>query len=267
MTVSSSLKTVGIDHVVLHVADVERSKAFYVDLLGMSVAHEGGGHTFLRCGEQVVALFQAPAGASVTNGVELTNHMAPAAGRRRACGGEGRAGGARLHRLRPLGRPQLPLLQRPRRPSPPAPPPRRALGAPTPTAVQPFTVDAVADAAPRPWACGRARSCRSTRPSPGSALSRAGRLGLIAALQSAVGRDGTLVMPSMSDDDDHPFDPHTTPCIGMGVVADTFRRLPDVLRSDSPHAFAAAGPLASQIVSPHPLSLPHGLRQPGWPRP
>ena len=34
---------------------MERSKAFYIGLLGMSVAHEGGGHTFLHCGEQVVA--------------------------------------------------------------------------------------------------------------------------------------------------------------------------------------------------------------------
>ena len=75
MTVSSSLKTVGIDHVVLHVSDVERSKTFYIGLLGMSVAHEGGGHTFLRCGEQVVALFEAPAGTSVKTGVEL-NHLA-----------------------------------------------------------------------------------------------------------------------------------------------------------------------------------------------
>ena len=89
-----------------------------------------------------------------------------------------------------------------------------------------------------------------------------GPLGLIAALQAAVGRGGTLVMPSMSDDDDHPFDAHTTPCIGMGVVADTFRRLPEVLRSDSPHAFAAAGPLASRILAPHSLSLPHGPDSP-----
>ncbi len=89
-----------------------------------------------------------------------------------------------------------------------------------------------------------------------------GPSGLIAALQAAVGRDGTLVMPSMSDDDDHPFDPHTTRCVGMGVVADTFRRLPDVLRSDSPHAFAASGPLAARILAPHPLSLPHGPDSP-----
>ena len=50
-------------------------------------------------------------------------------------------------------------------------------------------------------------------------------------------------MPSMSWDDEHPFDPRSTPCIEeMGVVADTFWRQPGVLRSDSPHSFAAAGP-------------------------
>ena len=47
--------------------------------------------------------------------------------------------------------------------------------------------------------------------------------------------EGTLVMPSMTADDDHPFDPRAT-CIGMGIVAQTFWQLPGVLRSDSPHA-------------------------------
>jgi aminoglycoside N3'-acetyltransferase len=69
-------------------------------------------------------------------------------------------------------------------------------------------------------------------------------------------------MPSMSDDDEHPFDPGTTPCIGMGVVADTFWRMPNVLRSDSPHAFAAAGPQAARVTAPHPLDVPHGLNSP-----
>ncbi|MDE2801337.1 MAG: AAC(3) family N-acetyltransferase, partial [Chloroflexota bacterium] len=89
-----------------------------------------------------------------------------------------------------------------------------------------------------------------------------GPIGLIEALRAAIGPGGTLVMPSMSDDDDHPFDPQMTPCLGMGVTADTFRRLPGVLRSDNPHAFAAVGPLASRIVAPHSLSLPHGLDSP-----
>lgn len=86
--------------------------------------------------------------------------------------------------------------------------------------------------------------------------------GLIHALQSALGPDGTLVMPSMSYDDDHPFDRKTSPCPEMGVAADTFRRLPGVLRSDNNHAFAAIGPFAAQITAPHPIDVPHGLNSP-----
>jgi len=89
-----------------------------------------------------------------------------------------------------------------------------------------------------------------------------GPLGTIEALRAALGPAGTLVMPSMSDDDDHPFDARTTPCLGMGVVADTFWRIPGVLRSDSPHAFAAIGPEADRITSDHPLDVPHGLDSP-----
>lgn len=86
--------------------------------------------------------------------------------------------------------------------------------------------------------------------------------GLILALQAALGPTGTLVMPSMSDDDDHPFDRRTTPCLGMGVVAETFWRMPGVLRSDSPHAFAAIGPHAAGITADHPIDVPHGLNSP-----
>jgi aminoglycoside N3'-acetyltransferase len=86
--------------------------------------------------------------------------------------------------------------------------------------------------------------------------------GLIRALRAALGAEGTLVMPSMSYDDDHAFDKRTSPCPEMGVVADTFWRLPDVLRSDNNHAFAAAGPRAEAILAPHPIELPHGLDSP-----
>jgi aminoglycoside 3-N-acetyltransferase len=89
-----------------------------------------------------------------------------------------------------------------------------------------------------------------------------GPRGLIEGLQAAVGLHGTLAMPSMSDDDDHPFDQRKTACRGMGVVADTFWRLPGVLRSDSPHAFAATGPRAAEITAPHLLYVPHGLDSP-----
>jgi aminoglycoside 3-N-acetyltransferase len=85
---------------------------------------------------------------------------------------------------------------------------------------------------------------------------------LISALRTAAGPSGTLVMPSMSDDDEEPFDPRQTPCRGMGVVADTFWRMPGVVRSDSPHAFAAIGPHAETIVAAHPVDVPHGPDSP-----
>jgi aminoglycoside 3-N-acetyltransferase len=89
-----------------------------------------------------------------------------------------------------------------------------------------------------------------------------GPQGLIGALRDVLGPDGTLVMPSMTEDDEHPFDPRRTPCLGLGVVADAFWRMPDVLRSDSPHAFAAVGPNAAHITADHPLDVPHGLNSP-----
>jgi len=86
--------------------------------------------------------------------------------------------------------------------------------------------------------------------------------GVVRALARALGPDGTLVMPSMSDDDDHPFDPKTTACRGMGVMADTFWRLPGVMRSDNPHGFAAMGREAARITAGHPLDFPHGPNSP-----
>lgn len=89
-----------------------------------------------------------------------------------------------------------------------------------------------------------------------------GPTGLIEALRGALGPQGTLVMPSMTSDDDHPFDPLNTPCLDMGVVADTLWRQPNVLRSNTPHAFAAIGPQAPRITAPHPIDPPHGLDSP-----
>jgi catechol 2,3-dioxygenase-like lactoylglutathione lyase family enzyme len=71
----TTLKASSIDHVVLHVRDVDRAKKFYIDFLGLTVAHEHGRQSFLRCGNQLVALFEAPAGADIHAGSEL-NHLA-----------------------------------------------------------------------------------------------------------------------------------------------------------------------------------------------
>lgn len=89
-----------------------------------------------------------------------------------------------------------------------------------------------------------------------------GPTGLISALRAALGPEGTLVMPSMSYDDDHPYDKTKSPCPEMGIVANTFWRLSGVLRSDNNHAFAAIGPLAGTITAPHPIDHPHGLDSP-----
>ena len=90
-----------------------------------------------------------------------------------------------------------------------------------------------------------------------------GPLGLIAALRDALGPDGTLVMPSMSDNDDAPFDPATSPSAAdLGAVAQMFWRLPGVMRSNHPFAFAAIGPQADAITA-DPLPLPpHGAASP-----
>jgi aminoglycoside N3'-acetyltransferase len=93
-------------------------------------------------------------------------------------------------------------------------------------------------------------SFRAVRPVEG------GPAGLIAALREALGPDGTLVMPAWTGDDDAPLDPASTPASpDLGIVADTFWRMPGVLRSRHEFAFAAAGPRAAEIVR-DPLPLP-----------
>jgi aminoglycoside 3-N-acetyltransferase-4 len=83
-----------------------------------------------------------------------------------------------------------------------------------------------------------------------------GPRGLIEALRRTLGVSGTLVMPSWCGDDDAPFDPETTPAASdLGVVAETFRRMPGVQRSRHFFACAAAGPEAARILA-DPLPLP-----------
>ncbi len=71
----TTLRTTGIDHVVLYVSDIRRSKKFYLDVLGMSVADESPRHLFLSCGGQGLALFEPRDGAPLETGREL-NHLA-----------------------------------------------------------------------------------------------------------------------------------------------------------------------------------------------
>lgn len=99
---------------------------------------------------------------------------------------------------------------------------------------------------------------------------------VIAALRHVLGPEGTLVMPAHSAGLSEPsywqnppvpdswwpviraqmpaFDPAATPTRGMGVIAEAFRALPGVRRSNHPTAsFAALGPLAEEICGTHDL--------------
>jgi catechol 2,3-dioxygenase-like lactoylglutathione lyase family enzyme len=72
------LRVTGINHVVLHVIDLERSKRFYVDVLGfedrnISDGPPGMRASFLLCGLQGLDLFEVLDDA---HGGQEMNHMA-----------------------------------------------------------------------------------------------------------------------------------------------------------------------------------------------
>jgi aminoglycoside 3-N-acetyltransferase len=103
-----------------------------------------------------------------------------------------------------------------------------------------------------------------------------GPVAVILALELALGREGTLVMPTFSGDLSDPanwrnppvpeawwqvirdtmpaYDPDATPTRGMGAAPEAFRRMRGVIRSDHPQtSFAARGPHAEAITSCHAL--------------
>lgn len=101
-----------------------------------------------------------------------------------------------------------------------------------------------------------------------------GAQAIIQALELVLGAGGNLVMPTHSTQLSDParwenppvpeawwpiireqmpaFDAALTTTRAMGVVAETFRRKPDVVRSAHPHvSFAARGPAAAHITAGH----------------
>jgi catechol 2,3-dioxygenase-like lactoylglutathione lyase family enzyme len=72
----SKLKVTGINHVVLHVADLDRSRTFYMETLGFDDRGSVPGvrASFLRCGMQGLDLFEM-ADCDVHGGEEM-NHIA-----------------------------------------------------------------------------------------------------------------------------------------------------------------------------------------------
>lgn len=107
----------------------------------------------------------------------------------------------------------------------------------------------------------------------------------VIALKQAVGENGTLVMPAHSGDISDPagwenppvpkewipaiyenmpaFDVNLTPTRGMGCVAELFRTLPQVIRSNHPQvSFAALGKFADEITDNHQLTPQFGMESP-----
>ena len=69
------IQATGIDHLVLHVTDVQRAKKFYTDILGMKVYRENDRQVFLHAGQQGVALFKKQSETPLSTGNDL-NHLA-----------------------------------------------------------------------------------------------------------------------------------------------------------------------------------------------
>jgi aminoglycoside 3-N-acetyltransferase len=116
------------------------------------------------------------------------------------------------------------------------------------------------------WVCGEAQA-------------------VVMALQQAIGKNGTLVMPTHSGAISDPaewvnppvpkewipiiydsmpaFDVNLTPTRGMGCIAELFRTWPQVIRSNHPQvSFAALGRLAKDITSNHQLTPQLGMGSP-----
>lgn len=69
MQATTLLKVAGMDHIVLHVTDLERSRRFYIDVLGMTVERETQYGPFLNCGVHQIVLFPTRSDAEVPMGL------------------------------------------------------------------------------------------------------------------------------------------------------------------------------------------------------
>ncbi len=112
-----------------------------------------------------------------------------------------------------------------------------------------------------------------------------GPVSVIKAVMEILTPKGTLVMPSFTGDNSEPskwenppvpqdwweiirinmpaFYPSITPTRGLGIIAETFRKCPNVMRSDHPiSSFAAWGKYAKKVIENHELESNLGENSP-----
>lgn len=112
-----------------------------------------------------------------------------------------------------------------------------------------------------------------------------GEVAVIQALMDVVTKSGTIIMPTQTSNYSNPklwenppvpkswvkdiketmpaYNPDITPTRGMGVIAETFRKFPNVLRSSHPQcSFAAFGKYAEDIIKDHSLNNSLGEKSP-----
>jgi catechol 2,3-dioxygenase-like lactoylglutathione lyase family enzyme len=58
----TKIEVTGLDHVVLHVRELPRSKRFYTEVLGLPIYRETETQCFVKCGGQLLALFERTEG-------------------------------------------------------------------------------------------------------------------------------------------------------------------------------------------------------------
>jgi len=112
-----------------------------------------------------------------------------------------------------------------------------------------------------------------------------GPISVIQAMMEVLTKKGTLIMPTFTGGNSEPsrwenppvpeswweiirqtspaFDPLISPTRGMGIIVETFRRFPGVIRSNHPlSSFVAWGKYAKMITKDHKLEYDLGERSP-----